>query len=329
VEPRAYSERLGTLTPAQLQAALDCFGLGTLTEAQPIAAGMFGQNLFVSSSQGDWVLRGNPHTHWQFPAEQFFTHLIREHSSLPVAYPYLYEPSSQIFGWPFVLMPRMPGKQLEADEVYATLSEADKTEVALALARTLVEFQGITWENAGRYDLELRTIKPLGVDYRVWIIGRIRELLANSLAANDNTKSTDAAWVETILQASEAVMAEPYTITLVHEDYKLGNLHLEQSPGWKVCGLFDLMTLHFGDGEADLARELGWYLRKDAPRAAVFTNEYIRLKQPSAGFSQRQRVYMLYDCLIIWEFFQRWAGGLPEKPACLRVWAEPLVEFWA
>ncbi|MDX2006200.1 MAG: phosphotransferase [Meiothermus sp.] len=331
MNPRAYSQRLGTLTPEQLQAALNCFELGTLTDAQPISAGMFGQNLFVSSDQGDWVLRGCPHTDWQFPAERFFTGLIRERSSLPVAHPYLYEPSSHIFGWPFVLTPRMPGLQLEADDTYAALGEADKTGVALALARTLAEFQEITWDCAGRYDLELQSVRPLDTDYRAWLVGRTRELLANSLAASDNTKTSDAIWVESVLRASETALAEPYAVTLVHEDYKLGNLHLEQASDgvWRVCGLFDLMTLHFGDGEADLARQLGWYLRKDPPRATVFANEYIRLKRPSAGFARRQQVYMLYDCLIIWEFFQRWVSGMPEQPSCLREWAGPLVGFWA
>lgn len=68
--------RLGTLTSDQLQRALDRFGLGRLLSAAPVPFGLFGQNVFVTSSAGDYVLRGCPHYDWQFPSEQFFARLL-------------------------------------------------------------------------------------------------------------------------------------------------------------------------------------------------------------------------------------------------------------
>jgi hypothetical protein len=68
---RVYSQRLGALTPQQFQAALTRFGLGTFVEATPVSQGLFGQNVFVQSSQGAYVLRGAPHYPWQFPKERF------------------------------------------------------------------------------------------------------------------------------------------------------------------------------------------------------------------------------------------------------------------
>ncbi len=58
---RNYGPRLGTLTGAQLQAALDQFDLGRLIDAAPVDAGNFGQNVFLTSTSGEWVLRGCPH----------------------------------------------------------------------------------------------------------------------------------------------------------------------------------------------------------------------------------------------------------------------------
>src|SRR5215831_2078847 len=106
---REYSKRLGKLSDEQLQAALKRFDLGEFVCAEPISFGLFGQNLFLTSTLGEFVLRGSPHYDWQFPAEKFFVEQLHHKTRVPVPYPYLFEPSSDIFGWGFVIMPRMPG----------------------------------------------------------------------------------------------------------------------------------------------------------------------------------------------------------------------------
>jgi hypothetical protein len=52
METQAYSARLGRISPAQFQAALDRFGLGAFVRAAPIPLGNFGQNVFLTSSHG-------------------------------------------------------------------------------------------------------------------------------------------------------------------------------------------------------------------------------------------------------------------------------------
>jgi len=47
------------LSTQQLQTALDRFQLGRLIHAEPIPLGNFGQNVFLTSTQGAFVLRGN------------------------------------------------------------------------------------------------------------------------------------------------------------------------------------------------------------------------------------------------------------------------------
>ena len=65
-----------------------------------------------AAPQGDYVLRGRPHFAWQFPTERFYARFLREQANVPAPWPYQIDPDTDIFGWSYVLMPRMPGLQL-------------------------------------------------------------------------------------------------------------------------------------------------------------------------------------------------------------------------
>ena len=67
MDTHEYSARLGRISPAQFQAALDRVGHGAFVRAAPIPLGNFGQNVFVTATSGEYVLRGAPHYAWQFP----------------------------------------------------------------------------------------------------------------------------------------------------------------------------------------------------------------------------------------------------------------------
>jgi hypothetical protein len=82
-----YSTHLGRIAPTQFQATLDRFGLGHVVEAEPIASGRCGQNVFVTSETRRYVLRGRPHDDWQFPKERFIAQLLHERTDVPVPWP--------------------------------------------------------------------------------------------------------------------------------------------------------------------------------------------------------------------------------------------------
>jgi hypothetical protein len=69
---RWYSQRLGSLSEQQFQAAFDRFQLGPLIQAEAVGLGNFGQNVFLTSTQGAFVLRGAPLDPMQFPCERWF-----------------------------------------------------------------------------------------------------------------------------------------------------------------------------------------------------------------------------------------------------------------
>jgi len=134
---KTYSQRLGVITDEQFQAALNRFNLGQFVRAEAIPSGMWGQNVFVSSSEGEYVLRGQPHFEWQFPTEQFYIRFLHERTSVPVPWPYLLDTTTDIFGWSFVLMPRMPGLQIADPQVQEQLQPAERLGIARALGETL------------------------------------------------------------------------------------------------------------------------------------------------------------------------------------------------
>lgn len=323
---RAYSERLGMLSRDQFQAAFDRFDLGTLVQAERVPFGNFGQNVFLTTTKGDYVLRGAPHYPWQFPKERFFTDLLHERTPVPVPWPYLLDPSEDIFGWSYVIMPRMPGLQLIDPAVQDALTADDKLGIARAMGETLAHLHTLTWPFAGEYDLETGTVQPLAMDYSEWVISHIRRWLQLALPLSDRTTGADVEWVESLIAQGRDALDVPFQPCFVMQDYKEGNAVAECSDGvWRISGVFDYMEPYFGDGEADLSRSVAVYASDDPDLARAFVQAYV--EQASAngrplrrGFSERFPIYMLLDRLIIWQFGQR-HGVWWDASLTLRQWA--------
>lgn len=326
-----YSKRLGRISPEQFQAALTHFDLGEYVKAESIPFGLFGQNVFLTSTQGEFVLRGLPHYPWQFPTEQFIVNQLYERTQAPVPYPYLLEMSEAIFGWSFVIMPRLPGLQLQDKAVVSKLTVSDRVATARALARMLVEVQNLTWEYAGKYDVEHNTVQSFEKHYRDWRIDCIREKVSAAQSYNEHTTLSDVKWIERVIARAEPVLHVPYTPCVVLGDYGEHNtIFMETEGEWHVTGVFDLMTAHFGDGQADLSLPVTDYLKQNESFADTFVAEYLRSKPIGPGFVKHQQVYMLDLKLSFWRYWQEHNGGMPgeEKSLTFEEWAKPSIEYW-
>ncbi len=327
-----YSQRLGKIAPEQFQSALKRFGLGLFVRAEPIPFGLFGQNVFVTSTEGEFVLRGVPHYAWQFSTEQFFVEQLHHRTPVPVPYPYQVDLDTDIFGWNYVLMPRLPGISLADKSMVTTLPIDDRLAIARALARTLAEAHSLTWECSGKYDPETRRVQLFDKGYGAWVVERIREKLAKAHSYNSHTTASDGDWTETIIKTSLDALSQPDQPCVVLGDYGEHNVLVERSArGWRVSGVFDLMTAHFGDGEADLSLPVTDYLCQNRALADAFIQEYTRHVVVRPGFVERQQVYMLNLKLSFWEYWQREKGGIPEDPThvlSLQQWAGPSIAYW-
>jgi aminoglycoside phosphotransferase (APT) family kinase protein len=326
------SERLGLLTAAQIGAALARFGLGEFVDAAVVPFGLFGQNVFVTSTDGLYVLRGAPHYPWQFPHERHMARLLHERTAAPVPWPYLLDPADDIFGWSYALMPRLPGRQLADPAVIAGLAPGERRGVAVALGEMLARIHALTWPVAGRYDPAADAILPFDGGYEAWVVDDVRRHLARSRGHSTRTTAADVAWVEAVIAAAVEAPDDADPPRVVMNDYKEGNavvLPDAGSPGgWRVSGVFDLMEAHVGNREMDLCRQVALYLEAGRPELAeAFVRAYDRARPLPPGAAARFPLFMLRDRLIVWEYVQRTDPKARSGRGTLRDWAGPFLAF--
>jgi len=255
-----YSLRLGAISDEQIDVAARRLNVGRFVRAAPTRSGLFGQNLFLTTTEGDFVLRGAPHwvngapnDQWQFTKDMFFARLLHEQTDVPVPWPQLYDAASDIFGWPYVIVPRLPGISLDDRTLRKTLSLDDQHGVARALGAGLARLQVLSAPRAGEVD-------PSRV-FSTYPRGYVRHLadeidaMAAAAQLNGAIVAADHDWIERVIGTACAQDPGTSAAVYVHADYKPDNLVLHNAGGqWRVCGIFDLHTSCFGDGAYDLCR---------------------------------------------------------------------------
>ncbi len=301
-----YSERLGEISNQQLQKALDTFSLGKFVKAEPINQGVFGQNLFLTSTKGEFVLRGVPHYSWQFKNEKLFVDLLKQHTQVPVPWPYLLDESEDIFGWSYVIMPRLKGHQL-SDSDLAPFPDHQLKDIAKAQGIMLAEAQKLTRDYCGKYDEQTNSIKKFERPYFEWLKDNIFAWLKKAQTYNHKTTKADFKWIEQQFDHANEWLSNNFQPCFVMQDYKPGNMVIDKIDNqWQVTGLFDLMESYFGHPETDISRMFCVYVnlgRKDL--AKIFVNTYLNETHNSDGFYERFPLFMIHDRAIIWEWAQR------------------------
>jgi len=324
-EAPEYSRHLGRIRTEQFQAALDRFGLGSLVRAEPIGSGITRQNCFVSSSAGRYVLRGGPLWPNQFAEERFLAEQVHLHTQVPAPWPYLVDDSTDIFGWSYALMPRLPG--LPWPDFWEGRDAGARLGVARALGRGLALLQELRWPFAGAYDASAGAVVPFPAGCEQRVIPGIRKGFEAARALTpDQVGDADLAYVEGVIGRAEPALRVAFEPRFVMPDYKEDNVVLEPTAeGGRVCGVFDLGG-HFGDGEAALARQRAMYLERDPALAAAFVGEYLAARPPRPGFAERLAVYQLNERLEIWEWARRTGVARWDPALSLRAWLLPFVE---
>ncbi len=297
--------RLGSITESQIQDALHRFGMG-------------GQNLFVSSTSGEYVFRGNPLYPGQFAKERFFAQVLHSWTSVPVPYPYHVDDSAKVFGWSYAIMPRLPGSTLQALEAQAPFSQTDLHAITRLLAETLAKLHEARWPHVGDYDAAMDAIAPLARSLTDRESGFIHTRLAWARERTGRIDDTDVKWCEEILIRGRSAVDDPPIPTVVLHDYQVGNMIFErEGHRWTVTGVFDFAEAYIGDPEVDLARTVNGLLRGgQVDLARLFVQHYIGRKPSRPGLPERLATYLLDFLVIEWGFdgqgqsmpFRSWAS---------------------
>lgn len=329
IKTQSYSHRLGTLTGQQFQAALDHFQLGTLILAEPVRFGNIGQNAFLTSTQGEYVLRGAPLDADQFPGERWFMQQLHEHTRAPVPWPYLLDQNTDIFGWSYILMPRLPGLSLPDREARQRLGDGAHKSIARALGATLAELHSLTWPYIGNYDSGTDTILPAERSYPEQVLSNLKRGLEACCKATQRTTQGDCEWVDEVAAQGRDALHAPFQPRFVHGDYQESNVVVENTAGeWCVSGVFDMYP-GFGDPETDLPRPLASYLDAGKPDLVrEFLNTYSSHRPLRPGFEKRFPLYMLQDRLSMWEWAHREKRIWWDESLTLRGWAERFTSAW-
>jgi hygromycin-B 7''-O-kinase len=312
---------LGNLSRAQLQAAVDRFGLGRLKRAWPLTEGLFGKNIAIDTTSGPWVLRGDPWpaaSDYQYRKEAFFARAIHKGCSIPAPWPYRVESRAGMLPWPYALMPRLDGHGVDLAD-----PEFDWMEIAEALGSGLAELHRVGWACLGEWRPE--------ADAMVAFEGSAAQWLESRLAAWLFTLSTplDARSEAILLAHLTAAQSEldhtSTQATYVHHDYKPTNLSFSRDTAGRVevVGVFDLNEGYAADPLEDLPRTLS---QLAASRGAAVAARFLRTYGAAAGRDlspSRVLAYTAFDLLVIWEFGIRPERSWFEQGVTFADWAEP------
>lgn len=316
-----------TPTGEQFQEMLDRFRLGDLIAFEPIPVGSE-QNVFVSSSMGEYVFRGKPLFPGQFAEEKFVVDHLHSRTKAPVAFPYLIDRSDDIFGWPYALMTRMPGVQVDDLNVRTGLAGWEHKEIASAFGKNLVDLHGFQVDHAGEYDVKMNDVRPFDVPYVDWLFDQVRYWL-NDAKQYSRITPDDEKWVEQTLEQSLQAFEVPFQPCFVMGDYHLGNaVFMNGGTSWEVSGVFDFSKCYFGDPEADLSLPIALYLEAGTEEPARrFLCVYRDHTSRREGFSKRFSVHMLHERVLSWGLAK--ATGTETWPFELsfRDWAKPFCDW--
>ena len=87
------------------------------------------------------------------PKEQFFARFIHQRTDVGAPWPYQIETSTELFGWSFAIMPRLPTTPVPDEP-------KPQRELARAMGDALGRLHEPAFEAPGAYDLALDGIRP-------------------------------------------------------------------------------------------------------------------------------------------------------------------------
>jgi aminoglycoside phosphotransferase (APT) family kinase protein len=208
----------------------------------------------VRAGDSSWVLRRPPLGHVLPTAHD----MSREYrvlrgladTEVPVPRPLLLCEDDGVNGAPFYVMEYTPGVVLEEDlpEGWADTA-AERRRISLALVETLVKLHSVDYCAVGLGDFG----RPEG-----YLERQIRRWSQQW----ERSKTRELAAVEELIRRLPASLPRSSEATIVHGDYRLGNMALDPDDPGRVIAIFDWEMATLGDPLSDLGYTLLYWVEE-------------------------------------------------------------------
>lgn len=236
----------------------------------------------VEGGGGTWVMRRPPLGHvlptaHDMKREYTVLDAIRD-TGVPAAKPLALCEDPEVNEYPFYIMDYRPGVIL-IDRLPSGFAQAEEERAALshAVVDTLVKLHAIDYRAVGLEDFG----RPEG-----YLERQVRRWSQQW----ERSKTRELPEIDELIRRLNAAVPESPPPTIVHGDFRLGNMALDpQNPG-RVEALFDWEMSTLGDPLSDLGYTLGYWVDPEDNAAANTTGAFTALP----GFLRRGEIIEEY-----------------------------------
>jgi aminoglycoside phosphotransferase (APT) family kinase protein len=267
-----------------LESYLDGRGLGSgPITASPIGEGHSNVTYLIRRDGGEWVLRRPPRPPLPPSAHDVLREawLLRALAPTPVRTPRVVATcdDGSVIGAPFYVMEKVEGEVVTWQLPHALDSETERRRMGEELVDALVEIHAADWRECGLEGFG----KPTGYLERqlrrfggLWEHNKTREL---------PTLDRITGWLAENRPESEEA-------TVVHGDYRLGNVMFGPGAPARLVAIFDWELATIGDPLADVGYMLATWAQPGDPDTTLFSLGAVT-KQP--GFPSREELVARYE----------------------------------
>jgi aminoglycoside phosphotransferase (APT) family kinase protein len=262
------------------EAGIDCPAL----TAEPIGDGHSNPTYLLQGAEPPLVVRRPPRPPLPPSAHDVLreARLLRALEPTPARCPRVVAicDDADIIGAPFYVMERIVGEVVSDTVPTAFAAPGDRRAMGFELIDSLVELHGIDWRAAG---LE-RFGRPDGY------LGRQIKLFRHLWDVNKTRELDQVEEVANWLSRNEP---ESGPATIVHGDYRLGNVMFSRSSPPRLNAIFDWETATIGDPLADVGYLCAIWVESDDPPAMLQDHVSGATRMP--GFPSRTELVGRYE----------------------------------
>jgi aminoglycoside phosphotransferase (APT) family kinase protein len=268
-----------------LEAFLDRHGIGEgRLEAERIGEGHSNFTFLVRRGDARVVLRRPPRPPLPPSAHDVLreARLLRALESTDVRVPRVLAvgDDESVLGVPFYVMEEMPGTVVTSDVPPALDTEEGRRRLCEELVDALIEIHAVDWRACGLEGYG----KPTG--YLERQVRRFTGLW-------DYNKTRDVPVVEEVRDWLAGNLPESPESTIVHGDYRLGNVMVADEPPARLVAIFDWELSTIGDPLADVGYLTVTWAQADDPADTTFARLSAATRKP--GFMTREELTARYE----------------------------------